>query len=56
MDPNVTFTAVRTSKLIVLYIMFAVLYSLNEGKSSCGGLPVADAALPREVLFQRGKF
>jgi hypothetical protein len=45
------FTAVRTSKFMVIYVTFADLYTHNKRKSGSGGLPVADAAFPREVLF-----
>jgi hypothetical protein len=46
------FTADITSKYKVLYIMFADLYHLIAGKSCFRGLPVADAACPRVVLFR----
>ena len=36
---------------MVLHIMFTDLYTQNEEKNGLGGLPVADAALPREDLF-----
>jgi len=36
---------------MVLYVTFADLYTYNKRKSGSGGLPVADAAYPREVLF-----
>jgi hypothetical protein len=31
--------------------MFTDLYTLDEGKSGCGGLLAADAAIPLKVLF-----
>jgi len=45
------FTAVRNSKRIALYIMFTDVHTHNKEKSGSVRLPVADAALPREVLF-----